>query len=130
MVMPRHVKLPSTCFAEEQGSLVNSGRWLQWHWKGAEPPGQAKGDAEIIAGIFLKLRDLYQQEGGALPEPILNLTWNHLIPEEPSAEELAREFNGKALVDLSDPKDPNKVLRRAGEQLSGFGELRDDGSTA
>ena len=123
-------RLPSTCFAEEQGSLVNSGRWLQWHWKGAEPPGKAKGDAEIIAGIFLKLRDLYREEGGAFPEPIVNLSWNHLSPEEPSAEELAREFNGRALVDLTDTEEPNKVLRRAGQQLSSFGELRDDGSTA
>ena len=30
-------RLPTTCFAEEDGALVNSGRWLQWHWKGAEP---------------------------------------------------------------------------------------------
>ena len=123
-------RLPSTCFAEEHGSLVNSGRWLQWHWKGAEPPGDAKGDAEIIAGIFLKLREMYRQEGGAFPEPILNMTWNHLNPDEPSAEELAREFNGKALDDLTDPEDPSKILRRAGQQLSSFGELRDDGSTA
>jgi anaerobic selenocysteine-containing dehydrogenase len=28
-------RLPSTCFAEENGSIVNSGRWLQWHWKGS-----------------------------------------------------------------------------------------------
>jgi anaerobic selenocysteine-containing dehydrogenase len=27
-------RLPSTCFAEEDGSIANSGRWLQWHWKG------------------------------------------------------------------------------------------------
>ncbi len=37
-------RLPSTCFAEEDGSLVSSSRVLQWHWKGAEPPGEAKGD--------------------------------------------------------------------------------------
>ena len=35
-------RLPSTCFAEEDGSLVNSGRWLQWHWKAADPPGDAE----------------------------------------------------------------------------------------
>jgi formate dehydrogenase major subunit len=58
-------RLPSTCFAEENGSLTNSGRWLQWHFKGAEPPGEAKPDADIIAGIFLKLRELYRKEGGA-----------------------------------------------------------------
>src|SRR5690625_3773367 len=28
------IRLPTTCFAEENGTLVNSGRWLQWHWKG------------------------------------------------------------------------------------------------
>ena len=32
-------QLPTTCFAEETGSLVNSARWLQWHWKAADPPG-------------------------------------------------------------------------------------------
>jgi formate dehydrogenase major subunit len=123
-------RLPSTCFAEEDGSLVNSGRWLQWHWKGAEPPGEAMGDPEIIAGIFLKLREMYKKDGGAFPEPILNLTWNHLQPHNPSPEELAREFSGKALADVLDPKDPKNVLVKAGEQLNGFAELRDDGSTA
>ena len=27
-------QLPTTCFAEDEGSLTNSGRWLQWHWAG------------------------------------------------------------------------------------------------
>ena len=40
-------RLPSTCFAEENGSIVNSGRWLQWHWKGADAPGIALNDGEI-----------------------------------------------------------------------------------
>src|SRR5262249_695153 len=39
------------------------------------------------------------------------------------------EINGKALADLPDPKDPTKVLRPAGQQLNGFGECRDDGTT-
>lgn len=123
-------RLPSSCFAEEDGSLVNSGRWLQWHWKGGESPGDAKGDQEIIAGIFLKLRDLYKQEGGAFPDPILNLTWRHKQPHNPLPEELAREFSGRALKDVTDLKDPSKVLVKAGEQLNGFAELRDDGSTS
>ncbi len=124
------IRLPTTCFAEEEGALVNSGRWLQWHWKGAEPPGQAKSDIEIMARIFTRMRELYQAEGGAFPDPILNLTWDYIRPQYPTAEELAKEYNGRALVDLRDPNDPSRVTRRAGEQLSGFGELRDDGSTA
>lgn len=123
-------RLPSTCFAEEDGSLTNSSRWLQWHWKGAEPPGEARGDVEIVAGIWTRIRALYQKEGGAFPDPILKLTWNYKIPHSPSSEELAREYNGRAITDVLDPKDPTKVLAKAGEQLSGFGLLRDDGSTS
>jgi formate dehydrogenase major subunit len=122
-------RFPSTCFAEEEGSLTNSGRWLQWHWKGAEPPGEARGDPEIIADIFHRMKSAYQKEGGAYADPILHLTWPYKIPHSPSAEELAMEYNGKALSDVTDPKDPTKVLVKAGEQLPGFGMLRDDGST-
>ncbi len=32
------IQLPSTCFAEDEGSLANSGRWLQWHWAGRQRP--------------------------------------------------------------------------------------------
>src|SRR5690606_9332890 len=56
-------RLPTSCFAEEEGALVNSGRWLQWHWKGAEPPGQAKTDIEIMARLFLRIREMYRTEG-------------------------------------------------------------------
>lgn len=123
-------RLPSTCFAEEDGSLVSSSRVLQWHWKAANPPGEARADQEIIAGLFLKLRELYAKDGGAFPDPILNLTWRYKQPHFPSPEELAREFNGRALADVTDPKDATKVLVKKGEQLNGFAELRADGSTA
>jgi len=129
-------RLPSTCFAEEDGSLTNSGRWLQWHWKGAPAPGEALGDAEIIAGLFTRIRAMYAKDGGAFPDPIVKLTWPYKVPASPSPEELAMEYNGKALADVmappdpKDPKAPPKVLLKAGEQVPGFGLLRDDGSTA
>ena len=117
------LELPTTCFAEDEGATVSSGRWLQWHWPGATPPGQAQTDNWIMANIFQRVRKLYEEEGGKVPEPILNLTWDYADPLHPTAAELARELNGKALVDLPDG-------RRGGEQLSSFGELRDDGTTA
>jgi formate dehydrogenase major subunit len=123
-------RLPANCFAEETGSYTNSGRVLQWHWAAADGPGDAKGDVEIIAGIFNKMRAMYKQDGGTFPEPILNLTWNYAKPDAPSPEELAMEFSGKALADVTDPKDPTKVLAKAGEQLASFAHLRDDGSTS
>jgi formate dehydrogenase major subunit len=122
-------RLPTTCFAEENGTLVNSARWLQWHWKGAKGPGEARSDLEIMAGIFTRMRAMYAKDGGAYPDPILNLTWKYAQVESPSPEELAKEYTGNALKDLADPKDPTKITRKAGEQLAGFAELRDDGST-
>ncbi|MBZ8139425.1 formate dehydrogenase-N subunit alpha [Rubrivivax gelatinosus] len=122
-------RLPTTCFAEEEGAVVSSSRVLQWHWKAAEPPGQARTDIHIMSGLFLRLRELYKKDGGTFPDPILKLWWPYAQPEEPSPEEVAKEYNGRALADVFDPKDPSKLIRKAGEQLAGFGEMRDDGST-
>ncbi|MET0310562.1 MAG: molybdopterin dinucleotide binding domain-containing protein, partial [Burkholderiaceae bacterium] len=36
----------------------------------------------------------------------------------------------KALVEIADPKDPTKVMLKKGEQLAGFAQLKDDGSTS
>lgn len=122
-------QLPTTCFAEEEGSLTNSGRWLQWHWAGGSPPGEAEHDTWIMAQIFLRMRELYRKEGGAFPDPILNLSWDYQDPTEPSPEELAKEINGRALTDVRDPNDPTKVIVPAGKQVLNFSQLQDDGST-
>jgi formate dehydrogenase major subunit len=71
------IELPTTCFAEDEGSLTNSGRWLQWHWPGGTPPGEAKEDHWIMAQIYLRLKALYEKEGGPAPEPIVNLDWRY-----------------------------------------------------
>ena len=123
-------RLPSTCFAEEDGSLTNSGRWLQWHYKGADAPGEAKTDLEIVAALFQRVKALYAREGGKLPDPILKLAWGYAIATRPAPDEVAKEYNGRALADLKDPKDPTKVLAKKGDQLATFGLLQDDGSTA
>jgi formate dehydrogenase major subunit len=124
------IQLPATCFAEDTGSLVNSGRWLQWHWAGGTPPGEAKSDVWIMAQLGQRLKALYQKEGGAFPDPIVNLSWNYKDPGDPTPEELAREMNGSALQDVPDPNDATKMILQKGKQLVSFAALRDDGTTA
>ena len=123
------IQLPSTCFAEDDGSLTNSGRWLQWHWKASTPPGQAKLDTWVMAQIFTRVRELYRQEGGVFPDPILNLNWDYADEGDPTPDELAREINGRALTTVYDTTDPTKVVVEAGKQVLNFSQLRDDGST-
>ncbi|BAO28031.1 formate dehydrogenase subunit alpha [Sulfuritalea hydrogenivorans sk43H] len=122
-------RLPANLFAEESGSFTSSGRVIQWHWKAADGPGESKGDIEILAALFLKLKAMYAKDGGKLPEPILNLTWPYRQPAKPAPEELLMEISGKALGEVLDPKDKTKVLVKPGEQIAGFAQLRDDGST-
>jgi len=123
-------RLPANLFAEDTGSFTSSGRVIQWHWKAADAPGESKSDVEIMAALFLKLKAMYAKDGGKLPEPILNLSWPHRIPDKPSPAELLMEISGKALGDVFDPKDKTKVIVKAGEQVAGFAQLRDDGSTS
>ena len=124
------LQLPTTCFAEDEGALVNSGRWLQWHWAGGTPPGEAQPDIWIMAQLHLRLKDLYVKEGGAFPDPIVNLHWPYKDPGRPTPEELAKEMNGYVVADVPDPNDPTKKLLEAGKQVPNFAVLRDDGTTA
>ena len=127
-------QLPATGFAEKDGSFTNSARWVVWKWKAIDPPGLVKSDQEIMARIFLAVRDLYRKEGGAFPDPILNVSWDYTNQSAPDLGEVLKEINGKALEDLyepqTDPKQPKKLLLAAGKQVDAFGQLRDDGSTA
>jgi formate dehydrogenase major subunit len=123
-------RLPGAGFAEKDGTFVNSARWLQWKYVAMPPPGSAKVDQEILARIFLKVRDLYKAEGGKFPDPILNLSWPYTTPQNPSFAEVAKEINGRALADLTDENLLPGQTIKAGQQVPGFAWLRDDGTTA
>lgn len=131
------IRLPATCFAEETGTFTNSSRVIAWKEKAVDPPGEAKPDSEIMARLFMKLRAMYAKDGGKLPEPIAALSWPYVNPNVPSAAEVLREISGRALADLYAPLPPDAkpgtqpaLLVKAGDQLAGFAQLRDDGTTA
>jgi len=121
-------RLPCAGFAEKDGSMTNSARWLQWKNTALPPPGDARLDQDIVAQIFLRVRNLYKNEGGKFPDPILNLTWPYTDVQHPALADIAREINGKALADLTDPATQQSV--KTGQQLPGFAWLKDDGTTS
>jgi formate dehydrogenase major subunit len=121
-------RLPCAGFAEKDGSMTNSARWVTWKYAAVPPPGEARLDQDIVAQIFLRVRALYKKEGGKFPDPILNLSWAYADAEHPPLAQAAMELNGKALADLKDDK-TGQVVLKAGQQLPGFAMLKDDGTT-
>jgi formate dehydrogenase major subunit len=120
-------RLPCAGFAEKDGSMTNSARWVTWKYAAVPPPGQARLDQDIIADIFIRVRALYKKDGGAYPDPILNASWAYADAVHPPLSQIAMELNGKALADLTDPV--TKQVIKAGQQLPGFAWLKDDGTT-
>jgi formate dehydrogenase major subunit len=119
-------RLPCAGFAEKDGAFVNSARWLQWKNVALPTPGDARLDQDILAQVFLKVRELYQKEGGTFPDPILNARWPYTDPYHPALADVAREINGQAVADISDATGQSI---KAGQQLPGFAWLKDDGTT-
>src|SRR5262249_12840902 len=120
-------RLPCAGFAEKDGTFTNSARWLQWKNTALPVPFGCKLDQDIVAQVFLKVRDFYKKEGGTFPDPIVKLTWSYTIPGAPSLAEVLKEINGKTFTDAEDPA--TKVQLKAGNQLPGFAWLKDDGTT-
>jgi formate dehydrogenase major subunit len=131
---PKQIKtevfeLPCAAFMEKEGSISNSGRWMQWRYKAANPPGEAKPDGDIIYELFKKVRALYQKDGGALPDPILNLKWDYETNGHFDIHTVAKEINGYFLEDIAEHPVDKKPYKK-GTLVPNFVYLLDDGRTS
>ncbi len=107
--------LPATHWIEKDGSFTNSGRWAQWKEQVLPPEGEARHDHWILADLFQRVRNLYSQQGGKFPAPIMALTFPYKDPLKPDLDEIAQEINGRDLG--------------TGKRLETFADLKDDGTT-
>ena len=122
-------RLPCAGFAEKDGSMTNSARWLQWKNVALPPPGDARLDQDIVAQIFLRVRELYKKEGGKFPDPILNCHLGlHRSRSTRRSPKSRRKSTARRSPTLQDPDDRAR-RSRAGQQLPGFAWLKDDGTT-
>ncbi len=129
---PKRIKtevffLPCAVSIEKEGSITNSGRWMQWRYQGPEPWGETKSDGHIMTELYDNIRKLYKAEGGAFPEPIKNLSvdmWKdgHAF----SAHKVAKLINGYFTCDVTIK---NKTYKK-GTLVPSFAFLQDDGSTS
>ena len=122
--------LPAAGSVEKEGSISNSGRWAQWRYKAIEPPGEAKSDLWILSQFHKRLKQLYVEKGGTVPEPITSLQWNYGDGHEPDVHLVAKEINGY-FTRAAEIKDGDRTISfKKGDQVPSFALLQNDGSTA
>ncbi len=106
--------LPALNALEKEGSLSASHRWLQWRWKVADGPSEARSELWMVNKLVLKLKELYVREGGPNAEAITKLAWDY--GETPEPHQVAKEVNGYDLT--------------SGKLVADFTKLKDDGTTS
>jgi formate dehydrogenase major subunit len=111
--------LPSALIAEKDGSFTQTQRMLQWHDKAVEPPDDARSDAWFVFHLGRRLKELYADSENPRDTLIKAMTWDYPTEgehDEPDIESILKEINGYTVSD--------------GNPVSGFLDLKDDGSTA
>jgi formate dehydrogenase-N alpha subunit len=107
--------LPAASSYEKEGTVSNSGRWMQYRWKAIEPKGESKADLEIIHMLMQRFKKLYKGENTAAAKPINALYWNYGEHDHPDLDLISKEINGYEVA--------------TGKLVENFGKLADDGST-
>ncbi len=129
---PRKVKtevffLPCCVSIEKEGSITNSGRWMQWRYQGPKPLGNTRPDGDIILDLMNRIKGLYAKDTKAVfPGPINGLTWDYDNEHgEFDPHKVAKVINGYFLKDVT-IKD--KTYKQ-GELVPSFAFLQNDGNT-
>jgi len=113
--------LPALDAMEKEGSIVTSGRRIQWRPKVASGPGEARSDLWILDQIVKALKTVYRNSTDPKDRPILDLAWNYGEESEPDVWVVAREINGYALDAVKDAT--GKVILDKGALLPGFATI-------
>ena len=115
--------IPAATVLEKEGTMTNTNRLLQYHEKAIDPAGQSVTDLWFIYHLGLRLKALYANSTARKDRPILDMTWNYENDDEherrrgePSVAKVMQEINGFNTI--------------TGEQVKGFADLKDDGTTA
>ena len=111
--------MPAASHVEKEGSFTNTQRVVQWRDKALASPGDARSELWFLHHLAKRLKEHYGSSEEERDWPIRHLTWDypeHGERREPDAEAVLREINGFETV--------------SGRLVSGFDDLRADGSTA
>jgi formate dehydrogenase major subunit len=111
--------MPAASHVEKEGCFTNTQRLVQFRDKALEPPGDARSELWFMHHLAKRVLARYAGSERKRDWPLVNLNWDY--PElgenrEPDVEAVLKEINGYEVA--------------TGRPVSGFAELKADGSTA
>jgi formate dehydrogenase major subunit len=117
--------MPAASHVEKAGAFTNTQRMLQWREKAVEPPGDARSEAWFVHQLAIRLKAKAQANHDVRDAALRALDWWYRQDAhgEPDMHAVLSEINGYHV-------EPGEPAAHHGAQVSGFSELRDDGSTA
>ena len=107
--------LPACSSYEKEGSITNSGRWMQYRWQAIQPKGESKADLEITHMLARRLKELYKNSPKPEAAAINALLWEYGDSDHPDIDLVCRDINGYDW--------------KTKQQVKTFADLQDDGST-
>ena len=111
---------PAASHVEKAGSFTQTQRLVQWRHKAVDPPGDCQSELQFFIELGNRIRQRLAGSTDERDRPLLDLTWDYPVDEhgDPESDAVLAEING---CHLTGPD--------AGTAVSGFTELRADGST-
>lgn len=114
---------PGAGHAEKNGCFTNTQRLNQFHEKAVEPPGDARSESWFLYHLGRRLKDKAAGDPRPRNAGLNALTWEYPTEGamgEPVVAEVLKEINGYTIGYAGTDR----------KQVSGYRELRADGSTA
>ena len=112
--------MPAATHVEKEGSFTQTQRMVQWRDKALDPPGDARSELWFMHHLTKRVRKHYEgstdDQATGRSSTSTGPTASTAPHAEPDAEQVLREINGYDVA--------------TGAPVSGFAELKNDGSTA
>jgi len=112
---------PAASHVEKAGTFTQTQRLVQWRHQAVAPPGDCQSELQFFIELGRRIKARLAGSVDPRDRPLIDLTWDYPADEhdETDSASVLAEINGFRLTGAD-----------AGQHISGFSELRADGSTA
>jgi formate dehydrogenase major subunit len=108
---------PAASHVEKSGTFTQTQRMLQWRDQAVEPSGDQRSELWFFYHLGRRLKEKLAGSADERDRPVHDLAWDYDTEgDEPSAADVLRHING--------------IDRRTGRTVSGYLDLKADGSTS